>query len=152
MPRLLPCLASLAFLAVAACTSVLEDEGPIEVKVVDLVPAPGAGQAWRVTFDVDNRTAEDLAIQTMDVEMRLNGSDLGRGQAEEPFRLPPYGGARVEATLEGTWLGLAQQVLNLAARRSFDWQVRGTLTTEGPAPETLRFRNDGTLLDDDEDW
>jgi hypothetical protein len=151
MPRLPTCLAALAILSATACTSVLEETDPVDVRVVDLVPAvgTGSGQAWRVTFDVENRSDEDLPVRAMDVEMRLNGSELGRGRTEEPFRLPPYGGARVEATLEGTWLGLAQQVLNLAERRSFDWQVRGTLTT---ADEVLRFRDDGTLLDDGEDW
>jgi hypothetical protein len=151
LPRLLSLLAALATLGAAACTSVLPDGDPVEVRVVDLVPAAGtgSGQAWRVTLDVDNRSGDDLLVRRMDLEMRLNGSDLGRGGTGQPFRLPPYAGARVEATVEGTWLGLARQVLNLAERRSFDWQVRGTLTTE---EGTLRFRNDGTLLDDGEDW
>jgi hypothetical protein len=157
VPRLLPrraALAAFAVLAASACAPVFGDAGPVDVTVVDLVPAVGrgTGQAWGVTFDVDNRSARDLAIRAMDVEMRLNGSDLGRGSAEAPFRLPAYGTARVELTIEGTWLGLARQMLNLADRQSFDWQVRGTLTAEGPSPETLHFRNDGTLLDDAADW
>lgn len=139
-------------LALSSCGSLIEHDGPIAVTVVDLMPAVGAGQAWRVTFDVENDSADDLAVRAMDVEMRLNGADLGRGTTDAPFRLPPYGGARVEATLEGTWLGLARQMLTLAERRSLDWQVRGTVTTEGPQPRIFRFRNDGTLLDDGEDW
>ncbi len=125
--------------------------GEVTVELADLVPAPGpAGQRWQALVDVENRGGSMMAVRDMTVELRIDGTEFGRGRVERPFTLPPYGDARVTVWLDSTWLAMARQMLAvLDGAADLDWELRGTawVETPGGGERAVPVRGAGSLLE-----
>jgi LEA14-like dessication related protein len=64
------------------------------------------GAKVSVYFAVRNPNPDELVVEKMEFELRLNGNRVGRGYVAESVRLPGFGRERVRSEVDVSWLAL----------------------------------------------
>ena len=88
-----------------------------------------ARQTVIVTLTVRNPNDRPLPIKAMTCRLQIEGSEVARGASTLDRQIPAFGDALVDLDIEGSLLGLIQQLPSLSLKDApLDWTVSGTVT------------------------
>jgi LEA14-like dessication related protein len=139
------CAAALAAaLALAACATVKAPT--LRVAGIKNTKLGVTGARVDVVFGVRNPNPEDLTVDKLEFELRLNGETVGRGYVSEPFTLRGFAEERVASSVNVNYLrvpGAVQAVLDDDDVRA---QARGAFfIREGSGFRKLKFDSDARV-------
>ena len=98
--------------------------GEIEIGEIVL-----ARQTVIVTLTVRNPNDRPLPIKAMTGRLQIEGNEVARGASTLDRQIPAFGDALVDLDVEGSLVGLIQQLPSLSLKDApLDWTVSGTVT------------------------
>jgi LEA14-like dessication related protein len=131
-------------LALAACSTLKPPT--LQVQGLKKGKVGITGAKLDVIFGVRNPNPEDLAVDKLEFDLRLNGQSVGRGYVSEPFTIPGFGEEKVLSTVDVNYLrmpGAIQAVLEDDEVRA---QARGTFyIRQGSGFKKLGFDSDAKV-------
>jgi LEA14-like dessication related protein len=137
-------LASCLAVALASCATLKPPT--LQVQGLKKGKVGLTGARVDVVFGVRNPNPEDLAVDKLEFELRLNGEHVGRGYVSEPFTIRGFAEERVLASLNVNYLrvpGAIQAVLEDDEVRA---QARGTFyVRKGSGFQELKFDSDAKV-------
>jgi LEA14-like dessication related protein len=113
----------LAAAGTAACASLKTPT--LAVEKVEKPRLGITGAKLNVVFAVRNPNPEDLVVEKMDFELKLNGNRVGRGYVTETVRLAGFGRERVRSEVDVSWLALPGAVKEAVEDDRAKAEVRG---------------------------
>lgn len=137
-------LAVAVALAFGACATVkpptLRVEGLKNTKV------GVTGARLDVVLGVRNPNPEDLTVDKVEFDLRLNGENVGRGYVVEPFTIRGFAEERVASSVNVNYLRLPGAVQAVLDDDDVRAQARGTFfIREGSGFRKLKFDSDATV-------
>jgi len=137
-------VASAAALALAACATVKAPT--LQVQGLKNTKMGLTGAKVDVIFGVRNPNPEDLSVDKVEFELRLNGAHVGRGYVSAPFTIQGFAEERVVSSVTVDYLrvpGAVQAVLDDDDVRA---QARGTFyIREGSGFKKIGFDSDARV-------
>ncbi len=113
----------LAAAGISACASLKTPT--LAVEKVEKPKLGITGAKLNVVFAVRNPNPEDLVVEKMEFELKLNGNRVGRGYVTETVRLPGFGRERVRSEVDVSWLALPGAVKEAVEDDRAKAEVRG---------------------------
>lgn len=140
-------LAGAALVLLAACSALVPKlETPdLRVTNVALLGGDSKAQQLRVTIQVDNPNARQLAVRSIDYRMALGGQEVAQGATAAPFTVPALGQSSFDLDVN---IDVLRALTLFAANMKADtvpYRVTGTVRLAEGALRTLPFTSDGTV-------
>ena len=125
------CPVLLCAVLVAGCATLTERWQSPEVAFAGLrlKEVTLARQTVIVTLTVRNPNDRPLPIKAMTGRLQVEGNEVARGASTLDRQIPAFGEALVDLDVEGSLVGLIQQLPSLSLKDApLDWTVSGTVT------------------------
>lgn len=131
-------------LAFAACATVKPPT--LQVQGVKKAKVGLTGTRLDVVFGVRNPNPEDLAVDKLEFELRLNGHSVGRGYVSEPFTVRGFAEERVASSVNINYLQMPGAVRAVLGDDEVRAQARGSFyVREGNGLKRLKFDSDAKV-------
>ena len=145
--RHLRTLGCLVLLALSACSSLVPKlETPaLRVTNVALLGGNGSTQNLRLTIEVDNPNARQLAVRAIDYRVALGGTEFAQGATVEPFTVPALGRSSFDLNVSIDVLRALTLLAQNANAETLPYRVSGTVRLAEGALRTLPFTTEGTV-------
>ena len=99
-----------------------------------------------VVFGVRNPNPEDLTVDKVEFELRLNGENVGRGYVSEPFTIRGFAEERVGPSVNVNYLRVPGAVQAVLDDKDVRAQARGTFfVREGSGFKKLDFDSEARV-------
>jgi LEA14-like dessication related protein len=131
-------------LALAACASLKPPT--LQVQGLKSTKVGVTGARLDVMLGVRNPNPEDLAVDKVEFELRLNGQSIGRGYVSEPFTIRGFAEERVASSVDVSYLRMPGAVQAVLEDDDVRAQARGTFyVREGSGFKELKFDSDARV-------
>jgi LEA14-like dessication related protein len=131
-------------LALAACATVKPPT--LQVQAIKKGKVGLTGARLDVVFGVRNPNPEDLAVDKLEFELRLNGQSIGRGYVSEPFTVRGFAEERVASSVNINYLQMPGAVKAVLEDDEVRAQARGSFyVREGDGLKRLKFDSDAKV-------
>jgi LEA14-like dessication related protein len=116
MPLRTGAIALLALLAAFGCA--MRDAPALDVGLqsVSLVDVQPLEQRFQLGLRFTNRTDRDIAVDGLTYRLDINGREFANGVSNQPFTVPRFGEARIEAAATSSLSGVLAQLEELRKR------------------------------------
>jgi LEA14-like dessication related protein len=130
--------------ALAACTTLKPPT--LQVQSLKKGKVGITGAKLDVIFGVRNPNPEDLAVDKVEYELRLNGQSVGRGYVSEPFTIRGFGEEKVVSTVDVNYLRMPGAIKAILDDDNVRAQARGTFyLRQGGGLKKLDFDSDARV-------
>jgi len=131
-------------LALAACSTMKPPT--LQVQSLKKGKVGITGAKLDVIFGVRNPNPEDLAVDKVEFELRLNGQSVGRGYVSEPFTIRGFGEERVVSTVDVNYLRMPGAIKAILDDDEVRAQARGNFyVQQGSGFKKLGFDSDAKV-------
>jgi LEA14-like dessication related protein len=104
------------------------------------------GAKLDVVFGVRNPNPEDLAVDKLEFELRLNGQSVGRGYVSDAFTVRGFAEERVVSTVDVNYLRMPGAIKAVLEDDEVRAQARGKFyVRQGGGLKTLGFDSDAKV-------
>lgn len=147
MPGLRVVMLGVALLSLAACSALVPrlETPALRVTEVAVLGADSKAQQLRLTIQVDNPNARQLAVRSIDYRLALGGEEVAEGATTAPFTVPALGQSSFDLDVN---IDMLRALTLLAANMKADtlpYRVTGTVRLAEGALRTLPFTSNGTV-------
>jgi len=145
------CLALIATLALAACSSLTKLETPrLSIVNVQVQKSDLFEQRLLVRLRVQNPNDRVLPVKGITFRLEVEGEDFAQGASGSPFDVPAFGEAEFDMTVTAN---MATALLRLATRggsadkalESLDYRMVGKVSLASGFLRTIPFEEKGTI-------
>jgi LEA14-like dessication related protein len=131
-------------LALAGCATVKAPT--LQVQSLKKGKVGITGARLDVIFGVRNPNPEDLAVDKLEYELRLNGQSIGRGYVSEPFTIRGFAEERVASSVSINYLQMPGAIKAVLDDDEVRAQARGSFyVREGNGLKKLKFDSDAKV-------
>ena len=131
-------------LALAACSTLKPPT--LQVQSLKKGKVGITGAKLDVVFGVRNPNPEDLAVDKVEYELRLNGENVGRGYVSQPFTIRGFGEEKVVSTVDINYLRMPGAIKAVLEDDEVRAQARGTFyVQQGGGFKKLNFDSDAKV-------
>jgi LEA14-like dessication related protein len=131
-------------LALAACSTLKPPT--LQVRSLKKGKVGITGAKLDVVFGVRNPNPEDLAVDKVEYELRLNGQRVGRGYVSDPFTIRGFGEEKVVSTVDLNYLRVPGAIMAVLDDDEVHAEARGTFyVQQGDGLKKLKFDSDAEV-------
>ncbi len=143
--RLIGCLV----LALTAGCSSLSGSGvkppDVAIEGVSLTRPGIVSQDLTLSLRVDNRMARDIAIDSVSVDLDVNGQRLGSGMLLQAFTLPAAGALTIDVPVKVRTADLLDALVRMGNDSKLSYTLDGRLRLAGADEGSVAFGDKGEL-------
>lgn len=143
-------IVAIAFIVLAACSSVPRSIAPPSVELVTLgvVQATADGQSFRVALLLDNPNDVALPVESISFNLRLAGGEgIMSGESFAPFELPPGGRETVRLDIQTDLVSSVSRLLSFVQgpEDRLAYELNGRMTLGGRPERMVPISMTGTV-------
>ncbi len=140
-------LVGAVLMSLAACSALVPKlETPaLRVTNVALLSGDSKAQQLRLTIQVDNPNARQLAVRSIDYRLALGGQEVAQGATTAAFTVPALGQSNFDLDVNIDVLRALTLFAGNMKADTLPYRVTGTVRLAEGALRTLPFAADGTV-------